>query len=563
MKFLASSLTLLALASISSAQAPSRNPKSDLAKKDECSISGMVIKLAGSAPLKGAKVQLRSIEDRSHTMAIVTDVGGYFVLKGLAPGSYNLSVSKNGFVDQQYGQRKPGDPGSVLTLRLGQDLKDLLFRLIPSAVISGRILDEEGDPLPWAAVSAVREVYSDGKRRLSSEATFRTNDLGEFRIFGLPPGRYFVSVSYRSKEDNDRMQWQEREESQGGSELGYAKLYYPGTPDPGRASAFAVKAGDEIPAVEILLRKYRVYRILGRVQSFLNVAPRRGRGINLSLVPKGAEFETDNGELQVFADKDGSFEIRDVLPGSYILKAYSFDDNKWHATRSTVDVANSDVEGVSLLITPGISISGKVLWDGTAPPQENELIVAARPVDQADFFGGSGRVDSSNSFTLQNMTEGTYRAQVWNPPKDCFLKDVRYAGKSVLEEGFPVTRGAASSLEIVLSSRAARVQGTVTDSDKLPAAGVWVVAVPEGKYRARFDLYRQQTTDQYGHFDFHGLPPGEYKLFSWEEVENGAWQDPEFLRPVESQGEKIELSESDQKTVNLTAIRTASLDQRP
>jgi len=316
MKFLASSLTLLALASISSVQAPSRDPKSDLAKKDECSIAGMVIKLAGSAPLKSAKIQLRNMEDRSHTIAVVTDVGGHFALKGLVPGSYRLSVSKNGFVDQQYGQHKPGDPGSVLTLRAGQDLRDLLFRLIPSAVIFGRILDEEGEPLPWAAVSALREVYSEGKRKLSSEATCRTNDLGEFRIFGLPPGRYFVSVSYRSKDDNDRMQWQEREDSQGGSELGYAKLYYPGTPDPARALAFTAKAGDEVPAVEILLRKYRVYRVRGRVQSLIAaVAPRRSRGINLSLAPKGGELETDNSEQQVLVDSkdDGAWQDPEFL----------------------------------------------------------------------------------------------------------------------------------------------------------------------------------------------------------------------------------------------------------
>ena len=164
MKFLASSLTLLALASISSVQAPSRDPKSDLAKKDECSIAGMVIKLAGSAPLKGAKIQLRNVEDRSHTIAVVTDVGGHFALKGLVPGSYRLSVSKNGF--------------------------------------------------------------------------------------------------------------------------------------------------------GILPRKYRVYRVRGRVQSLIAaVAPRRSRGINLSLAPKGGELETDNSEQQVLVDSkdDGAWQDPEFL----------------------------------------------------------------------------------------------------------------------------------------------------------------------------------------------------------------------------------------------------------
>jgi protocatechuate 3,4-dioxygenase beta subunit len=566
MKFLVSSLALLLFAPVFFAQAPAHDPKSDLAKKEECSIAGMVVELAGSEPLKGAKIQLRRIDDRILAISIVTDVAGRFTLKGLAPGRYNLYVSKNGFVDQQYGQRKPGDPGSVLTLHAGQDLRDLLFRLIPSAVISGRVLDEEGEPLPWAVVSALREVYSEGKRKLSTEANFQTNDLGEFRIFGLPPGKYFISVSFRSGKDDGGlfMRRQELEETPNAPELGYAHIYYPGTPDRTGASSLIVKAGEEIPALEILMRKFRVYRVRGRVQNLIAAGPRRGRSINLSLAPKGGSLELDDGEQQVIADaKDGSFEIRDVLPGAYILTAYSFDESKWHAARSAVDVVNSDVEGVSVIIAPGVTISGRILWDGPAAPLENDLNIAAMPVDQTALPSSSSRVDAASSFTLQNLDDGAYRPQVWNLPKGCFVKSVRYAGVNASEDGFTVTRGNAASLEIILSSRGADVQGTVTDVDNLPAAGVWVVLVPDANHRSRFDLYQTQTTDQYGHFDFRGLPPGDYKLFSWEEVEGYAWQDPEFLKPIEDQGEKIELNESDQKTVNLSAIRTASARQKP
>jgi hypothetical protein len=556
MKF-ASALALLALLPVAHAQSPARDAKSDLAKKDECSIAGMVVTLAGSAPVKSAKVQLQSMDERSHIISIATDVGGRFSLKGVAPGSYRLSVSKNNFVEQQYGQRKPGDPGSILTLRAGQDLKDLLFRLIPSAIISGRVIDDEGEPLPWAVVSALREVYSEGKRKLSTEASFQTNDLGEFRIFGLQPGKYFISVSYRSgKDDGDtRVRWQQPEETPNASELGYVRLYYPGTPDPARASSLIVKAGDEIPAVEILMRKVRVFRVRGRVLNLIPAAARRGRPVNLSLAPKASSLEIDDGEQQIIADaKDGSFEIRDVLPGSYVLTAYAFEEGKWHATRSAFDVANSDLEGVSVVIAPGMSINGKILWDGPAAPLESDLYVAAASVDQTGLSMGASKVDAANLFTLLNTGEGSYRPRILSLPKNCFVKDVRYAGQSVAENGFTVTRGTAASLEIILSSRGAHVQGTVTNEDSLPAAGVWVVLVPDPNHRSRSDLYHAQTTDQYGHFDFRGLPPGEYKLFSWEEVEDGAWQDPEFLKPVENKGEKIDLHESDQKTVNLTTI---------
>jgi len=127
-----------------------------------------------------------------------------------------------------------------------------------------------------------------------------------------------------------------------------------------------------------------------------------------------------------------------------------------------------------------------------------------------------------------------------------------------------VKGGAAGTLEITLSSRGARVQGAVADSDGLPAVGVRVVLVPEPSHRTQSTLFKEQPTDQYGHFELRGIAPGDYKLFSWEEVESGSWEDPEFLKDFEKEGEKISLQEGDQKTLNLTAIpSTTSESAKP
>jgi hypothetical protein len=113
-----------------SAQTSSLYPPSN-PKAEDASVSGMVVRLAGGEPLKGASVQLQNLENRAQTSSTVTDAGGRFEMKGIDPGCYRLSVSRNGFVPQEYGQRKPGDPGTILSLRAGQNLNDLLFRLIP------------------------------------------------------------------------------------------------------------------------------------------------------------------------------------------------------------------------------------------------------------------------------------------------------------------------------------------------------------------------------------------------------------------------------------------------
>jgi len=518
----------------------------------------MVIKLAGSEPLKNALVELISSDDQSHNTSIVTDVGGRFTLKGLFPGRYRLSVSKNGFADREFAQRKPGDPGSVLTLHAGQDLRDLVFRMIPAAVISGRVLNEEGEPLPFVAVSALREIYADGKRKLRGEAEFETNDLGEYRLFGLPPGRYLISAVYRGKTAGFQMP--QARPANDAPEMGYGRLYYPGLPDAAGASAISVKAGEESSFVELLMRRFPVFRVSGRV---FNLIPRRPGGtVNLSLVRRETAIEWEQGEQNVNVDaRDGTFEIHDVLPGSYSLMAYLFDDDRRYSSRTNIEVSNSDLENVTVTVAPGVNIPGRILWDGQPCTPEGDLRVTPWPVDSPTGLVRTARVQIPSAlFTLGDISEGTYRVRLSGLSKDCFVKDVKYGGTSTLEDGFTVARGTPSMLEITLNSHGARLQGSVVNADNLPAVGVWVVLVPDAKHRSRYDLFKYQATDQYGHFDFRGLAPGEYKLFSWEEVETNAWQDPDFLKAFEDKGERVDLKESDQKTVNAAAIRRAAGD---
>jgi hypothetical protein len=474
-------------------------------------------------------------------------------LKGIEPGRYELNVNRVGFVTQIYGQKKPGDPGAVLTLRSGQAMKDLLFRLIPSAVISGKIRDEDGEPLPEILVSALRQSYLAGKPNLSTETSVQTDDRGEYRLFGLSPGRYFVSAVFP--------QWgrfshgDEPEEAQP-NQQGYAKMYYPGTPDASKATAIPIKEGEEIPSVEIFMRQVAVFRIRGHVYN--QITQKAGTQTEVFLMPKKRTREWGGEQRSLIQKQDGSFELADVLPGSYVLTAMWFDEGKPHIARLPIDVGNADLDGVSIAITPGTDINGRVIWEGTPSLERDALSIMAESPDSMFNFGADSRLTPENTFVLKGVGDGTYVARVWGHGKDCYIKDVQYAGSSALEDGFTVKGGAGGTLEITISSRGARVQGTVADSDGLRAVGVRVVLVPEPPRRTQSTLFKEQPTDQYGHFEVRGIAPGDYKLFSWEEAESGAWEDPEFLKPFEGKGEKITLQEGDQKTLNLTAIRTKS-----
>jgi protocatechuate 3,4-dioxygenase beta subunit len=516
----------------------------------------MVVKLAGSEPLRKARVQLQSADDGTRGTSVVTDASGRFQFKGVEPGRYKLVVTRSGFAPQEYGQRKPDDPGAILTLRSGQEVKDLLFRLTLSAVITGRVLDEDSEPLPSVRVSALREVYNEGKRTLSTSSAASTNDLGEYRLFGLPPGRYFVTAIYPHSgryggfaDDSDNSDSQQQ---------GYAKMFYPGTPDSAKAMSIPIKAGDEIRSIEILMRPVPVYRIRGHV--FNQITHKAAINTNVILMPKRASREWDFSDQQAIVNhKDGAFTIPEVLPGSFVLMAMWFDEGKSFATRLPVDVGNADVDGLAVTIGAGVSLNGRVIWDGPASLQESELSVSLKPTDMGwNFWGSSARVDAANSFTLKDVSDGTYFAEIYGESKDCYVKDVHYGASDGLDDGFTVSKGPPADLQITVSSRGARVQGAVADADGLPAAGVQVVLVPEKSRRILHRFYKTTTTDQYGHFEIRGIAPGDYSLFSWEQVESGAWEDAEFLKSFEEKGEKITVQDGDQKTQNLTAIRTKS-----
>jgi hypothetical protein len=173
-------------------------------------------------------------------------------------------------------------------------------------------------------------------------------------------------------------------------------------------------------------------------------------------------------------------------------------------------------------------------------------------------------VNADNSFTLKDVGDGAYTADVGGESKDCYIKDITYVGNSVLDDGFTVVRGSPAFLEITISSRGARVQGAVTGEDGLPASGVWVALVPDAAHASQHRLYKQQTTDQYGHFDLRGIAPGDYTLFSWDEVEEGAWEDPDFLKPFEDKAQAVTVQAGDTKSFNIVAIKTAQAEaQKP
>jgi hypothetical protein len=518
--------------------------------EETCTVSGMVVSKMDGTPLKGATVWLGSDENREQTIATVTAADGRFELRNVPAGHYSLTVHRNGYVDAQYGQKKPNDPGSKLTLRPGQKLLDLVFKLGRTAVITGRVFDEDGEPMQGIRVHAVRDAYTNGKIQLQETDERESNDLGEFRLFGLSPGRYLISAEpnmWNRVVGNREFSAADKS----GGERGYAKLYYPGVTDSGKASVITVKEGDEIASIDILMKQVTVYRVRGKVVNLLPKPSRRGWSqLEVLRINQGAGWE-DIAATSV-RDSDGSFDIREIPPGDYRIRViWRSDDGRMHFTQQGFTVGDADVEGLTLTLGEGVNIPGRVTWDGAPRLERQGFVIAAMSTENEPFSGTSAEVDDNNQFTLKDVHDGEFRLDAWGISKDCYIKEVRYSENIVPDATIRVAKGTVGSLEITLSSRGAHVQGTVLSEESLPAVGAWAVAIPDKKTRR---ASYSANTDQYGHFEVRGLPPGKYKLFGWTGLQQGAWEDPEFLREHEAKATVIEVNEGDAKTVELKLI---------
>ncbi len=518
------------------------------------SIAGTVVKEPGSEPLKKVLVQVIA-ERAGESYTASTDADGHFRVENLAPGRYRLFLERTGFVGID--ERGLQSDTNVFTVQAGQPVEDLLFRMLPTAVITGRITDEDGDPM--SGVSVFAQKRKPGKATRESAASGTTNDQGEYRLFSLFPGQYWI-VAMPPPDFRDYQQSHKKTPqvaSQDGSpeeappETRYLTTYYPGTHDALQASAVTLRAGDEMP-VNLTLVPARTYRIRGIVT-----------GLTLSQKPTvelfskaGDSYRGNTTEI----GPDGQFEVRGVGPGTYVLKASAGAESQSLTARQEISVVAADVEGVKLVPQPSFTISGHLRIESARgdPTQcAVNLRQAELPEDPGffmsqDLFGANAPVDRTGNVEWKNVNPGNYIVQVFggDPRNSFFLKSVTLGGQDITT-GFSASGPA--TLELVLSAKGGTIEGAVVEKEKNvddahPVANATVVAVPEEKYRKLPDRFGTGSTDQHGYFTIRGLAPGSYTLFAWQDLDEPVWVDPDFLKSQEANGTALKVEEgSDQK----------------
>ena len=522
--------------------------QAETTRQAPCTIEGAVLKSTTGQPLKRASITAQRMGPNGSPHTVRTDPGGRFVLKGLEPGEYNLWVNRDGYLGMGYGQEVPNGPGKLLKLAPGQQKKDLVFRLIPTGAIIGRVYDEDGEPISGVSVQALRFTFFNGHRRLDPVMGTSTNDLGEYRLAGLSPDKYFVGAT-------------DDQPDPGGEDApeAYAPLYYPGTSDPGGAAQVEVQAGGETP-VDFNLAPVPAVRVRGRIVSAALNRP--GIGVNITLVRRLTGGPNFQGQASVNL-AEGTFEIRNVPPGSYALVAQMWDNGKQYNALEPLEVGSTDVEGITLQPTAGCEIRGRVRVEGATGPGSTQgnaqvnlggLQVSLQPLDPLPIGVQPATIEADGGFVLKDVPDGSYALNVCCLPQDLYLKAARLGGDDVLDAGLTLSQGRpAGPLEIAVSAAGGHIDGVV-QRDQKPFPGATVVLAPDANRRGQTRLYSAAVSDQQGRFALGSIPPGDYELFAWERVEEGAYVDPDFLRRYEGRGKAVHVDESGKLKVELELI---------
>ena len=569
-------------------------------------IEGTVVRVGTNEVLSKASVELVRV-GAPGSLTTTTESDGRFYFPNIPPGTYRLLSRRDGYWNAEFGQRWVDGPGQSLTVSSGLQLRDVPLVMTPGGVISGRIIGRDGRPLAGARVRAMKPWIQENQRQLRVVQEVVANDLGEFRLIWLMPGRYYISATFVdyspagqasqliidpdaaaglangtrsvSRPVTSRPLGNGLEDNET-----YTPIYFPSTLESDKAIAIELKRGEEYRGADINLSPVRTFHVRGTVTNLPPPPTPAARGGNAPVPPvpggggargaqtqirltptspNGTQYGTQaNGET-------GQFDFPKVITGGYV--AYLFMDGL--TVRTPVEVRNGDVDGLSLPISSGIDIPVNITLEGT-PPKNMPNVANLIPTlwRNPTLLGAPSMPATAGSPpVLRNIAPGSYHVylnpllqplQGANPVnalaawQGAYVKSMKMGDVDVLTGGLRLERQPEAPLDIVIGANPGTLNGLVLNEARLPIAGAYVTLFannpPDRLYRT--DMYKVTGTDNQGRFQLQGLPPGDYKVFAWENIENGTWIDSTFLRLNEERGTTIHIDEGQVQTATLPII---------
>jgi protocatechuate 3,4-dioxygenase beta subunit len=513
-------------------------------------IRGRVVAADGGAAIRRVHVRAMAAEHRESRMAS-TDAQGRYELRDLPAGRWQLSASKAGYITLQYGQRRAFESGRPIELGEDETMARADFALPRGAAVTGRVMDEFGDPVAGARVVVMRYQSFQGQRRLVPTGFGdQTDDTGAYRVYGIAPGDYYVSATMQDRAFSDDT----------GDSTGYAPTYYPGTGNVAEAQRVSIALGQEITNITFALLPTRTIRITG------TVIDSRGEPLTNGFVMLQESFESAGPGMMMMmrgggrVRPDGSFTISNVSPGSYTLMVQTVPGPDGEGASVPITVGNEDLSGINLVTSKGGVVSGRVVaaQGSTGSLPVSGLQVFAQPVRFEPMMGfAPARVESDGTFRVTGV-RGRRLFRVNGLPPSWVLHSVRLNGTDVTDSGVEFKGdGSEEGLEILLTDRVSEINGKVTSEKGEPTREYTVIVFPDDSAKWTFPsrYVRAARADQGGLFKIRGLPPEDrYLAVAVDYLEEGEGGDPHFLEQIKDRATRVSLGEGEVKALDLKLI---------
>jgi hypothetical protein len=554
-------LALLALwPSQATAQRPSPMPLGT------SSISGRVTAGDTGKPIRGAVVEIVIYENLSGRFRqVTTDPEGKFEFTKLPPGHYQLAAQATRYLRMQFGQQQPGpagllNPARTIDLADAQAFTAADFALSRFCAIEGVIVDEFGDPAPNVAIQVSQVQYAAGRRRLvpanpSSDAgpPRPTDDLGHFRVGGLPPGDYYVEALSGAFADPN-------------AAGGFAVTFFPGAPKASGAQAVNLTTGHDALDVSFTLAPAPMARVDGTLVDGGDHPLSRG---TLMLVPSERTGTSLFVMARTVSGDNGGFAFRNVPPGTYTIQAFGRPvGNAGNLGASafgyeTFMVDGQDLVDLKVRVPAPRALRGHITFEGdtSALPKTGDVLVSARPIDfeSAPIGGGPPPMTIHDDWTFEVNAMSGLRVVTVGTRQGWVMKRATLSGQDVTDAPLDLREHDINDLEIVLTLSTTTVTGTVTGRDDKPPPDCSVVVFADDDTKwtiwSRYVAFIRAGPP--GTFTVTGLPAGSYVAVAAETLVNGEWQNPEFLRQqrVSTDAVHFTLADGESKTVQLRVRR--------
>ena len=527
-------------------------------------IRGRVVAAGTNAPLHRVQMVLQWSGNAQFRRLTQTDAQGRYEFTELPVGRFSLNAGIPGYVGLQYGQRRPYENGTPILLRDAETAASIDFALPRGSVITGRVTDENGYPLAQVQIQARRFRYSDrGQRSLVPVGSpDTTDDRGEFRLYGLMPGEYLVDATVRSMANVIGASANPNNPVDG-----FQPTFYPGTPNAAEAQAITLAIGQET-TIQWSLTPARLVRVSGTVRDSMD----RPIVAQVQMWVRQADLSTPfsvapGGSTTVTTAADGSFSFAAVLAGDYVLEVRNRVPGSLgpppppEAAFLAVTVRGSDVSGLRVTTSRGSTVSGRVVWEGSAPrvrPGGTPIQLRASAQSADSTFPGtimlSPNFDESGDFQIGSLFGRVYIGVPTSENSTWRVKSVTLDGQDITDTPVDVEiRPATEGVRITLSDKVSHVAGHVSDPGGKPMTQYVVVMQPvdqkEPRTAARF--IRTARPDTEGRFEVRNIRPGRYLATAIEALEDGREFSPEFQKQLRRDAREIMIAEGETQTLDL------------